>query len=81
MLTVSEQGERWEDGEVSGSVELTPDTRVRLVRKHCLRIVNEQDANLDQVPQEGTVVRTKGPNSNTATLYTTIPCKNTYIQF
>lgn len=39
--SVAEQGEKWVDGKVRDIVELAPETRVRLLRKHSLRIVNE----------------------------------------
>ena len=44
LTTISEQGERWnsELNRVSNIVELEPDTRIRLLRRHCLRVV-EQD--------------------------------------
>lgn len=39
--SVAEQGEKWVDGKVRDIVEFEPETRVRLIRKHSLRIVNE----------------------------------------
>jgi hypothetical protein len=46
LTTIQEQGERWNSdlNRVSNVVELEPDTRVRLLRRHCLRVV-EQDNN------------------------------------
>lgn len=46
LTTIQEQGERWNSdfNRVSNVVELQPDTRVRLLRRHCLRVV-EQDNN------------------------------------
>jgi hypothetical protein len=46
LTTIEEQGERWNSdlNRVSNVVELEPDTRVRLLRRHCLRVV-EQDNN------------------------------------
>ena len=46
LTTIQEQGERWnsELNRVSNVVELQPDTRIRLLRRHCLRVV-EQDEN------------------------------------
>ena len=49
LTTIQEQGERWNSvlNRVSNIVELEPDTRIRLLRRHCLRIVehhnNDQD--------------------------------------
>lgn len=45
---MAEQGEKWVDGEVKDIVELQPDTRIRLMRKHSLRIINEQIGNESQ---------------------------------
>ena len=44
LTTIQEQGERWNSdfNRVSNIVELQPDTRIRLLRRHCLRVV-EQD--------------------------------------
>ena len=42
--SIADQGEKWIEGEVRDAVELEPDTRVRLLRKHSLRIVNESNA-------------------------------------
>ncbi|CAF1469355.1 unnamed protein product [Rotaria magnacalcarata] len=44
LTTIQEQGERWNSdlNRVSNVVELQPDSRVRLLRRHCLRVV-EQD--------------------------------------
>ncbi|UJR36973.1 hypothetical protein I4U23_029681 [Adineta vaga] len=41
LTTIQEQGERWNSdlNRVSNVVELQPDTRVRLLRRHCLRVV------------------------------------------
>jgi hypothetical protein len=46
LTTIHEQGERWNSdlNRVTNVVELTPDTRVRLLRRHCLRVA-EQDNN------------------------------------
>jgi len=46
LTTIHEQGERWNSdlNRVSNVVELQPDTRIRLLRRHCLRVV-EQDNN------------------------------------
>ncbi|CAF1477233.1 unnamed protein product [Adineta steineri] len=46
LTTIQEQGERWNSdfNRVSNVVELEPDTRVRLLRRHCLRVA-EQDTN------------------------------------
>ncbi|CAF2486897.1 unnamed protein product [Rotaria sp. Silwood2] len=49
LTTIQEQGERWNNdlNRVSNVVELEPDTRIRLLRRHCLRVVehdnNEED--------------------------------------
>lgn len=45
LTTISEQGERWnsELNRVSNVVELEPDTRIRLLRRHCLRVVEQDD--------------------------------------
>lgn len=37
-------GEHWKDGRVGGVVELDPDTQVKLLRKHVLRLVMENDS-------------------------------------
>ncbi|CAF0829461.1 unnamed protein product [Rotaria sordida] len=46
LTTIQEQGERWNSdlNRVSSVVELEPDTRIRLLRRHCLRVV-EHDHN------------------------------------
>lgn len=46
LTTIQEQGERWNSdlNRVCNVAELQPDTRIRLLRRHCLRVV-EQDTN------------------------------------
>lgn len=45
LTTIHEQGERWNSdfNRVSNIVELQPDTRVRLLRRHCLRVAEQED--------------------------------------
>ena len=49
LTTIQEQGERWngEFNRVSNVVELQPDTRVRLLRRHCLRVVEQDGAEVE----------------------------------
>ncbi|CAF1688601.1 unnamed protein product, partial [Adineta ricciae] len=49
LTTIQEQGERWnsEFNRVSNVVELQPDTRVRLLRRHCLRVVEQDNAEVE----------------------------------
>jgi hypothetical protein len=56
LTTIQEQGERWnsEFNRVSNVVELEPDTRVRLLRRHCLRVV-EQEYNNDEDDEDNIV--------------------------
>ena len=44
LTTIHEQGERWNPtfNRVTNVVELQPDTRVRLLRRHCLRVVEQE---------------------------------------
>ena len=56
VTTIQEQGERWNStlNRVSNVVELQPDTRVRLLRRHCLRVaeqdtINEEDDDEDNI--------------------------------
>jgi hypothetical protein len=46
LTTIHEQGERWNSdlNRVSNVVELQPDTRVRLLRRHCLRVAEQDDS-------------------------------------
>jgi lysine-specific demethylase/histidyl-hydroxylase NO66 len=57
LTTIHEQGERWDSelNRVSNVVELQPDTRVRLLRRHCLRVV-EQDNQEDNDDEEDTII-------------------------
>ena len=48
--SAAEQGEKWVDGKVRDIVEIEPETRVRLLRKHSLRIVNEPTATEERQP-------------------------------
>jgi len=43
--TVHEQGERWSStlNRVTNVVELEPDTRVLLLRRHCLRVIEQEE--------------------------------------
>jgi bifunctional lysine-specific demethylase and histidyl-hydroxylase NO66 len=45
LTTISEQGERWNHdlNRVTNIVELQPDSRIRLLRRHCLRVVEQDD--------------------------------------
>lgn len=47
LTTIQEQGERWNStlNRVSNVVELQPDSRVRLLRRHCLRVVEQDTTN------------------------------------
>jgi hypothetical protein len=56
LTTIQEQGERWNSdlNRVSNVVELQPDTRVRLLRRHCLRVA-EQDNNEDNEDDDNIV--------------------------
>lgn len=49
LTTIQEQGERWnsELNRVGSIVELEPDTRIRLLRRHCLRVVEGDDQDDD----------------------------------
>lgn len=49
LTTIQEQGERWDSNlnRVSNVVELEPDTRIRLLRRHCLRVVEQEDNDED----------------------------------
>jgi hypothetical protein len=57
LTTIQEQGERWNSdfNRVSNVVELEPDTRIRLLRRHCLRVV-EQDDNNNEEDEEDNIV-------------------------
>jgi lysine-specific demethylase/histidyl-hydroxylase NO66 len=57
LTTIQEQGERWNStlNRVSNVVELQPDTRIRLLRRHCLRVV-EQDNNEEDDDDEDNIV-------------------------
>lgn len=56
VTTIQEQGERWNRtlNRVSNVVELQPDTRVRLLRRHCLRVA-EQDTNNEEDDEDNIV--------------------------
>jgi hypothetical protein len=49
LTTIQEQGERWNSdlNRVSNVVELEPDTRIRLLRRHCLRVVEDDNNDED----------------------------------
>ena len=49
LTTIHEQGERWNStlNRVSNVVELQPDTHIRLLRRHCLRVAEQES------PQDG----------------------------
>ncbi|CAF0809249.1 unnamed protein product, partial [Didymodactylos carnosus] len=47
FTTIHEQGEQWnpKNLQVSHIVEISPDTCIRIIRRHCIRIVNNHYAN------------------------------------
>ena len=46
LTTIQEQGERWNSSvnRVTNIAELQPDTRIRLLRRHCLRVAEDDQA-------------------------------------
>ncbi|XP_067941831.1 ribosomal oxygenase 1-like isoform X2 [Watersipora subatra] len=69
--SIADQGEKWLKGQVRDAVELEPDTRVRLMRKHSLRMINEPtvDDDSDDAPSLAEESDENDSSGNTIKVY------------